>query len=331
MSRAQIPDFVRELGEENALSKQLKLLQASLEASLHVIWVFGLASVIEAHHKRLDCNQRSVHGQRALCPAVENNQLGTVKALLTHRRCNAIEFNVKAIHQLQQRQFSPVVYYASALQAAATQGSTPISQTLLDHGAKIFLVAGYYGSALLAACYAGNEMTVEFLLAECNADLNSQGGYRLQLEATFKLWKCCLKLEHLKCRAAVDAEGGLDPFKSLTDDRNYNPLHYCAFHGHRTRVEPLLRHAFGDGRFGGEKNFEAFVSQQGSPDLITPLHDATVRGWRDIAMLLLEMYGADYEVYGVHGDSVLPHAVQANHDELLEPYMKFMSGDVDQE
>ncbi|KAI4147305.1 MAG: hypothetical protein LQ341_001821 [Variospora aurantia] len=130
MSRAQIPDFVRELGEENALSEQLKLLQSSLEASLHVIWVFGLASVIGEHCKRLDCNQRSVHGQTALCPAVENNKLGTVKALLTHVRCDANRFNVKAVHQLQHGQFSPVVYYASALQAAATQGSTPISQTL---------------------------------------------------------------------------------------------------------------------------------------------------------------------------------------------------------
>ncbi|KAL8971425.1 MAG: hypothetical protein Q9197_003280 [Variospora fuerteventurae] len=94
--RAQIPDFVRELKEEYALSKQLKLLQASLEASLHVIWVFGLASDIEAHCKRLDCNQRSVHGQTAFCSAVENNQLGNVKALLTHGRCDANEYNVKA-------------------------------------------------------------------------------------------------------------------------------------------------------------------------------------------------------------------------------------------
>ncbi|KAL8649246.1 MAG: hypothetical protein Q9210_004509 [Variospora velana] len=134
--RAQILDFVRELGEEDALSKQLKLLQASLETPLHVIRVFGLASVIEAHYKHLDFNQRSVHGQTALCLAVENNQLETVKALLTHGWCGANEFNVNA-----------------------WRANTGVL------------------CKLQATCYAGNEMTVEFLLAECNADVNIQGGY----------------------------------------------------------------------------------------------------------------------------------------------------------
>ncbi|KAI4113757.1 MAG: hypothetical protein LQ345_005337 [Seirophora villosa] len=175
--RAQIPDFVRELGDENTHSKQLKFLQASLEDPLHVICVFGLASVIETQYKNLDFNQPSVHGQTALCLAVENNQLDTVRALLTHGRVDANEFNVQAVHQLQKGQFAPVIYYASALQAAAIQGSIPIIQTLLEHGARTGLVAGYYGSALQAACYAGREETVDFLLAECKADVNSQGGY----------------------------------------------------------------------------------------------------------------------------------------------------------
>ncbi|KAL9021501.1 MAG: hypothetical protein Q9185_001294 [Variospora sp. 1 TL-2023] len=65
------------------------------------------------------------------------------------------------------------------IRSTTRQPSTTQAGTIQPTGkeTKIFLVAGYYGSALLAACYAGNEMTVEFLLAGCNADFNSQGGY----------------------------------------------------------------------------------------------------------------------------------------------------------
>lgn len=174
---AQIPDFVRELGEEHPLSSQLKSLQASLEDPLHVICVFGLAPIIEAHYKHLDFNQRNVHGQTALCLAVENNQKATVEALLIHGRVDVNEFNVKAVHQLQEQNFSPVVCYASALQAAAVRGSKPIVETLIDHGARVGLVAGYYGSALQAACFNGHGDVVEYLLTEGKADPNSQGGY----------------------------------------------------------------------------------------------------------------------------------------------------------
>ncbi|KAL9012151.1 MAG: hypothetical protein Q9173_003064 [Seirophora scorigena] len=686
--RAQIPDLVRELGDENTHSKQLKFLQASLEDPLQVICIFGLASVIEAQYKNLDFNQRSVHGQTAFCSAVDNNQLDTVRALLTHGRVDANELNVKAVHQLQKGQFASVIYYASALQAAAIQGSIPIIQTLLEYGARTGLVAGYYGSALQAACHAGREENVDFLLAECKTDVNSQGGYHgnvLQAAAArghFRIeehlleagacetasgghfdsalmaatcagskeiiecllahtadseflinmksqefgtplqravdmdridigdlliandadinalggseskngrkgstsalaiaaWSGHNKIVSILCglgaaadlsfepndfhllpRAAIcnmldlveycldtmtkvkdndsnsllhyvasrnhheiaqvllnawkneepktkvaliaatnprgntalqdalaqqhfqtvavllaagaritpsarrnyfyrfssdtslqvvkqfieafddhpkelrnflnhrnradgysmlhdaahhnrphiaqlilqhgadattmENEAGLDSYKvdvktalhiavlrghrkifdlllshalqqcdtdqaklasfvnrqnsagktalvdaaerdrpemmkilleapynaywSLTDDRSYNVLHYCAFRGHRTCVDILLHHAFatsGDDADRHKKRFTSFVNQQSSPDLITPLHNVTARGWRDIAMLLLETYRADYEVYDVHGDSMLHRAVQATHD-----------------
>lgn len=174
---AQIPDFIEELGEQSPLSKQLKSLQASLEDPLHVICVFGLAQIIEAHYKHLNFNQRNVHGQTALCLAVENRQLETVKVLLTHGRVDVNEFNVKAVYQLHHDDFSPIICYASALQAAAVQGSKAIIQTLVDHGARVGLVAGYYGCALQAACVTGHGAAVDYLLTECNADTNSQGGY----------------------------------------------------------------------------------------------------------------------------------------------------------
>ncbi|KAL8720021.1 MAG: hypothetical protein Q9225_003066 [Loekoesia sp. 1 TL-2023] len=206
---AQIPDFVRELGEKNPLSKQLQSLQASLEDPLHVICVFGLAPIIEAHYKHLDFNQRNVHGQTALCLAVENKQLETVKALLTHGRVDVNEFNVKAVHQLQQQDFSPVICYASALQAAAVRGTKTILETLVDHGARIGLVAGYFGSALQAACFAGHNEIVEFLLTECNADPNSQGGFHgnaLQAAAASNKLKIVERL--LEASACETANGG---------------------------------------------------------------------------------------------------------------------------
>ncbi|KAI4120379.1 MAG: hypothetical protein LQ338_007060 [Usnochroma carphineum] len=206
---AQIPDFVEELGEQSQLSIQLRSLQASLDDPLHVICVFGLAPIIEAHYKHLDFNRRNVHGQTALCLAAENNQLETVKALLTHGRVDANEFNVKAVHQLQQQEFSPVICYASALQAAAVQGSRAIIQTLFNHGARIGLVAGYYGSALQAACCRGHEDIIEFLLTDCKADPNSQGGYHGNaLQAAAASGKAEVVERLLEAGACETASGG---------------------------------------------------------------------------------------------------------------------------
>lgn len=86
---AAIPNFVQELGEQHPLFKQLSSLQASLETPLHVICVFGFAELVHQHHKHFKFDQRNTHGQTALCLAVENDQLDTVKALTEpkSRRC----------------------------------------------------------------------------------------------------------------------------------------------------------------------------------------------------------------------------------------------------
>lgn len=206
---SQIPDFVKGPGEQKLLLKQLESLQASLDDPLHVICVFGLAPIIETHKKHLDFTRRNVHGQTALCFAVENNQLETVKALLKHGQVDANEFNVKAVHQLQKQDFSPVICYASALQAAAVHGSKSITKTLISDGARIGLVAGYYGSALQAACYKGHQELVEFLITECNADPNSQGGYHgnaLQAAAASGMLKIVGRL--LEAGACETVSGG---------------------------------------------------------------------------------------------------------------------------
>lgn len=206
---AQIPDYLHTLEVDTPLSKQLSSLQASLDTPWHVICVFGFADLISPSHQHFDFNQRNAHGQTALCLAVENNQLETVKALLTHHLVDVNEFNVRAVHQLQQQDFSPVVCYASALQAAAVQGSRTMLETLIGGGARVHLVAGYYGSALQAACFKGHKDTVEFLLTKCEIDPNNQGGYHGNaLQAAVSSTKLEIVELLLKNGACETASGG---------------------------------------------------------------------------------------------------------------------------
>ncbi|KAL8720022.1 MAG: hypothetical protein Q9225_003067 [Loekoesia sp. 1 TL-2023] len=135
-----------------------------------------------------------------------------------------------------------------------------------------------------------------------------------------------------------------EPFNadwSVTDIRGFNVLHYCAFRGHRTCVGLLLRYASSVGDNGTPSSssqsplslnrFKVFLNQQ-SVDGVTPLLDVTGRGFLDLAMLLLQGYRAEYEMYDIHGDSILHRCVQANHDDvLLRPYLEYMAKDEDQE
>lgn len=180
---ADIPSFLQKLEEHHySLSKQLNSLQASLETPLHIICVFGFAELV---HHDLEFDQRNAHGQTALCLAVENDQVDTVKALLRFRPALVNEFNVKAVHQMQpskavhqlkHEDFLPVICYANALQAAAVRGSKEMVATLFESDARTQLVAGYYGNALQAACLHGHKEIVRMLL-DHDFDPNAQGGF----------------------------------------------------------------------------------------------------------------------------------------------------------
>ena len=277
----QIPDYVKTLGEQKPLSKQLKSLQASLDDPLHVVCVFGLAPIIETHKKHLDFTWRNVHGQTALCLAVENNKLETVKALLIHGGVDANEFNVKAVHQLQKQDFSPIICYASALQAAAVQGSQSITQTLVGHGARIGLVAGYYGSALQAACYKGHQELVEYLITKCNADPNSQGGHHgnaLQAAAASGMLKIVQLL--LKAGACETASGG--HYGSV--------IMAAACSSSKEIIECLLRHTADP----------KFLVNMESQTYGTPLQKAADMDKEDIVSLLIAK-GADINAVGGAG------------------------------
>ena len=173
----KVPDYIEDLGKNHPLSQQLSSLQASVVTSLHAISVFGFADLIDAHSKEFDFRQRNAYGQTPLILAIENNQVDTVKALIASGRADVNQFNPRAVQQLLEQNFEPVICYASALQAAVVKGSRAILDILIDHGAKLDLVAGYYGSMLQAACLSGHAELVKYLLNEAKLDPNSQGGY----------------------------------------------------------------------------------------------------------------------------------------------------------
>lgn len=111
-----IPYYIGDLGKDHPLSQQLSSLQATVVTPLHAISVFGFADLIDAHSKQFDFGQRNTYGQTALVLAIDNNQIDTVKALVASGRADVNQFNIRAVQQLSEQNFEPVVCSASALQ-----------------------------------------------------------------------------------------------------------------------------------------------------------------------------------------------------------------------
>lgn len=167
--------------KHNDLATKYKALNASPLTPLFAAAVFGLEDLVSKFGRELDeLNKCNEHGQTALCLAIHNNKLGVVKALLTSRFPADINLlNVNAVQQFEDwddKRKPEVILYASALQCAAANGMLEIAEYLIDKGAHVDLVAGYYGSPLQAAALNGHAHVVELLLKH-NAEPNSQGGY----------------------------------------------------------------------------------------------------------------------------------------------------------
>ena len=111
-----IPNYIGNLDKNHPLSQQLSSLQASVVTPLHAISVFGFADLIDAHSKQFDFGQRNAYGQTALILAIDNNQIDTVKCLVASGRADVNQFNLRAVQQLLEQSFEPVICYASALQ-----------------------------------------------------------------------------------------------------------------------------------------------------------------------------------------------------------------------
>lgn len=164
--------------------------------------------------------------------------------------------------------------------AAVVQGSRPIFNLLIDHCAKLDLVAGYYGSMLQAACLKGHTELVEYLLDDVKVDPNSQGGFHgNSLQAACAMGHLDIVDILLRPEAEVSeiAPGGHYGSAIMAAT--------CA--GSPEIIETLL--AYTD-------DAEAMVNQR-SPKYGTPLQQAADLNRKDIVDLLIG-HGANINAVG---------------------------------
>ena len=181
-------EAVKRSKDDRYLSSKLDHLRANPPTALFAACVFGLDDIIGKFGRELDgLNKSNTYGQTALCLAIENKKLEVVKALLSRRFPADLNLlNVKAVQQFEDYDFNkpqPMILYASALQCAAATGALKIADYLIEKGAHVDMVAGYYGSPLQAAALRGHSDIVSLLLRK-GAEPNSQGGYH----GTYFLW-----------------------------------------------------------------------------------------------------------------------------------------------
>ena len=167
--------------DDHHLVSKLDDLEASPATPLFAACVFGLEDIIGKFGRELDgLNKRNIRGQTAICLAIKNNKFDVVKALLSRRFPAEVNLlNVKAVQQYGEFDANKApseIIFASALQCAAATGRREIAGYLIEKGAHIDLVAGYYGSPLQAAALHGHRDIVTLLLKH-GAEPNSQGGY----------------------------------------------------------------------------------------------------------------------------------------------------------
>jgi ankyrin repeat protein len=152
---------------------------------------------------------------------------------------------------------NPTIKYQSALQAAAKGGSEEVLEKLLEAGADVNSVGGFYGSALAAAAANGRKKIVEMLL-EAGADINSVGGiYGTPLQAAAANKHKDLVARLLEARADVNIRDGMyggalvaaswtgkvkmvNMLLEAKADINIQALQ-AAVDGHRKNLEELLR------------------------------------------------------------------------------------------
>ena len=178
---AQAQQKATGLRDNKYLSSKLNHIEATPPTALFAACVFGVDDLIGKFGRELDgLNKSNARGQTALSLAIENNKIDVVKALLSQRFPADLNLlNVKAVQQFEDcdpDKKPNMVIYASALQCAAATGRLEIAKLLIQEGAHIDLVAGYYGSPLQAAALNGHSELVSLLLSE-GAEPNSQGGF----------------------------------------------------------------------------------------------------------------------------------------------------------
>lgn len=185
---SDVESMANHFGANNERLLKLDSLKAVPATPLFVASIFGFADLIKQFRliKGYNLEQTNLHRQTPLCLAVENDQMETAQAFLENSpRARVSPVDVNHVNTFAVEQFetlnlnSPpkVICFATALQAAAFTGNGPIAEYLLKQGARVDVVAGYYGTALQAAALNGHAGMVKFLLEQYDAEPNNQGGY----------------------------------------------------------------------------------------------------------------------------------------------------------
>ena len=125
------------------------------------------------------------------------------------------QLNVEATAQLERMQYDDgkgPILFASTLQAAAMSKSSEMIRLLLKNRVRN-IHGGFYGDALQAACIAGRESNVAFMIESQQEypvfDVNSQGGhYGNALQAAAFNGNTNVIGRLLKAKAEVNARGG---------------------------------------------------------------------------------------------------------------------------
>ncbi|KAL8786267.1 MAG: hypothetical protein Q9213_002862 [Squamulea squamosa] len=282
-------------------------LKASPLTPLFAAAVFGLEDLVSKFGREIDqLNKCNEHGQTALCLAIQHNKLAVVKALLNGRF--PAEINLLNVHAVQQFEDwnelnkPNVILYASALQCAAANGMLEIATYLIQEGAHVDLVAGYYGSPLQAAACNGHASIVELLLSH-KAEPNSQGGFygnALQAAAAKGHLEIINLLLENKPPAIVSAPGG--PYGSAlmaaicsgSSDTTFTLLEEKANPNLRSKVHGIPLEKAADMGHAGKEIVKDLLEFKAEADLspkgkdVHILHKAAIYGMEELASYCLD-------------------------------------------
>ena len=185
------------------------------------------------------------------------------------------------------------------LQAAAYEGDTKHVQELIDAGADLNAVSGFFGTALQAACYCGQYHASELLL-EAGADANSASGfYGYPVQAAAYRGHTELILLLYTFRADRNPKGGVYG----------NALVAAAKGGHEFAVKTLLCE-------GADYNAE------GTKDYPTAVYAASLHGHREVVAWLLR-WGADPNKEFEHDKSAPRAAIERCDEDIVTMLIKY--------
>ncbi|KAJ7117118.1 ankyrin repeat-containing domain protein [Mycena epipterygia] len=211
--------------------------------------------------------------------------------------CISVASNLQTISEHLLTEKLPKETLSSALQAGSYCGHLLLVQLLLDHGANVNLVQGYYGTALQAASRQGHEPVVHLLLVH-GADVNTLGGDNgTALQAASYSGHGAVVQLLLNHGADVN----------ITGETFGTALQAASFNGHEVVVWLLILH-------GANVNMPVTLNKKYIT--VTALQAASYGGHEVIVQFLLD-HGANVNTLGGSCRTALQAASSEGHEEVV--------------